>query len=178
VARSSLDNALVMASSESPVISDRPQLSLVFTTPSTPTLLGDFNNDGLVGTADLGILQSYFGTLSGATPLQGDMNGDGMVNRSDAAAFALQFGKSSSLAGSPSASSAAAGAIVAAARHDAALGESNRDASDLMRARRAQTHRRSTSIASIDATHRDAAYRDSTWTDFLSVRRLARRTIY
>jgi hypothetical protein len=57
------------------------------------TIAGDFNQDGYVGIADLGILQSHLGQ-SGATALQGDMNGDTLVNRTDAALFARVYGRS------------------------------------------------------------------------------------
>ncbi|MEX2187890.1 MAG: lamin tail domain-containing protein [Pirellulales bacterium] len=70
------------------------------------SLPGDFNLDGLVGTADLAILQSHFGTASGATSLTGDMDGDGDVDRADAAAFARQFGRGS-IATPPSPAAAA-----------------------------------------------------------------------
>ncbi len=169
-----LDDALVMASSESPIVADRPQLSFVFTTPSTPILPGDFNNDGLVGVADLGILHAHLGTLGGATHAQGDINGDALVNRADAAAFALQFGKSSLLGVSPAAPSPAAGAVIAAARYDsaivgAAVEGTNDDAQESIRARRMRAHRRAAFPASSDAV-----LRDTVWSDALTAGRLAR----
>jgi hypothetical protein len=57
------------------------------------TIVGDFNQDGVVGSADLGMLQAHLGK-TGATPLEGDMNGDTIVNRSDAALFAKVYGRS------------------------------------------------------------------------------------
>jgi hypothetical protein len=63
--------------------------------------LGDFTGDGLVGIADLAILQAHLGIPSGATRLMGDMDGDGDVDRTDAASFARQFGRST-IAGIPS----------------------------------------------------------------------------
>lgn len=54
-------------------------------------LAGDFNDDGLVGIADLAILQANMGN-SGSN-LQGDINGDNLVNRLDAALFSQQLGR-------------------------------------------------------------------------------------
>lgn len=78
------------------------------------SLPGDFNGDGLVGVADLAILQARLGTASEATLLSGDMNGDGAVNRLDVAAFVGQFGRGlANGGGSPAAQgSAAAESIV------------------------------------------------------------------
>ena len=44
---------------------------------------GDLNGDGTVGLADLQILLSNYGTLSGAGYEDGDLNGDGAVNLAD-----------------------------------------------------------------------------------------------
>ncbi|MEX2093005.1 MAG: NosD domain-containing protein [Pirellulales bacterium] len=57
------------------------------------TLVGDFDQDGVVGQADLAILQGHMGA-SGATALDGDMNGDTLVNRTDARLFAQVYGRS------------------------------------------------------------------------------------
>jgi hypothetical protein len=148
-----LDNALAMASSESAVLGDRPQLSLVFTTPSTPLLPGDFDGDGLVGVADLGILQAHLGLSGGATSATGDMNGDGVVNRADAAAFAAQFGKSVAPGPSP-----AAAAAVFAARRDAA-GPTRRDSEiPTPNPLRALAHRRLDRLG-------NAASHDAVWSE-------------
>jgi hypothetical protein len=93
-----LDDALTFVASESATIADRPQLSLVFTTP-TPDLPGDLNGDGFVGLLDLADLQSRLGTTVGS-PLLGDLNNDGVVNRGDVAIFPGYFGASSP-SGSP-----------------------------------------------------------------------------
>lgn len=80
----------------------RPSLAIGGSPGSVDGMLGDFNDDGLVGTADLAILQAHLGTATGATAAIGDMNGDGAVNRLDAAAFALRFGQGTQLPAGPS----------------------------------------------------------------------------
>jgi hypothetical protein len=58
----------------------------------SPTfLLGDLNNDGIVGLGDLAALQQNLGA-SEPTFAQGDLNTDGQVDRRDVAALASQFG--------------------------------------------------------------------------------------
>lgn len=77
---------------------------------------GDFNSDGKVGIADLGILQAHLGTASGATAATGDMDGDGDVDRADAAEFARAFGRSAGVGGGSPAASAAPSALAVVRR--------------------------------------------------------------
>jgi hypothetical protein len=61
---------------------------------STPTLEGDLNGDGLVGIADLMVIQRNFGISSGATAAQGDLDGNGAIDRADIARMVQRFGAS------------------------------------------------------------------------------------
>jgi hypothetical protein len=72
---------------------------------------GDIDGNQRVDLSDLAILQSYLGTVSGATRAQGDLDGDGAVSRADAARLARNFGRSL-----PAASPAAPASIVAGVR--------------------------------------------------------------
>src|SRR5262249_39686695 len=51
-----------------------------------PACPGDFNNDRMRNTSDLGIMLGVFGTTV-APGAPGDMNGDGVVNTADLGAF-------------------------------------------------------------------------------------------
>jgi hypothetical protein len=62
--------------------------------PRTTTasgILGDVNNDGVVGIGDLGVMQSNMGSCDVGMD-QGDLNGDGCVTRRDVFLLAQYFG--------------------------------------------------------------------------------------
>jgi len=59
-----------------------------------PIIPGDLNDDGSVNVIDLGIMASYYGTLSGATRQQGDLNGDGIVDVIDLGILSVNYGVS------------------------------------------------------------------------------------
>lgn len=80
-------------------------------TETTVSLLeGDFNGDGLVGLADLAILQAHIDATGDLAIANGDLNGDGVVNRADLAMFATRFGQFTTLP-LPKPSPAAADAV-------------------------------------------------------------------
>ena len=56
--------------------------------------IGDLDNDGSVGLADLAVLLSHFGTATGATFADGDSDADGDVDLEDLARLLGAFGTS------------------------------------------------------------------------------------
>jgi hypothetical protein len=72
----------------------RPSGAIGGSPGSGDSIVGDIDGDGAVSLIDLAIMQSYFGTSSGATRTHGDLNGDGAVNSTDAAVLARNFGRS------------------------------------------------------------------------------------
>ncbi len=58
----------------------------------------DFNNDGLVNSADLTAWRNNFGLASGATKAQGDANSDGCVDGADFLVWQRSFGAGSATA--------------------------------------------------------------------------------
>jgi DNA-binding beta-propeller fold protein YncE len=63
-------------------------------TPLNTPMVADVNNDHVVDVADLAILLSNFGTLSGATRENGDLDGDGDVELGDLTILLSAFGAS------------------------------------------------------------------------------------
>jgi hypothetical protein len=131
--------------------------------PDTPVrLAGDFNGDLVVGLADLAILQSHFGTASGATFAEGDANEDGAITAADAAILVLNYGASSTL---PGGSAAAADAVLAQANLTAASRTARRPVPAVADARPAAqaASRRGRSMArlAVDSRYADSALRPS-----------------
>ena len=62
-----------------------------------PGFTADFNENGTVDAADLGLWQNGYGTTGGAVHLQGDATGEGDVDGTDFLIWQRQFGASSSL---------------------------------------------------------------------------------
>jgi hypothetical protein len=61
-----------------------------------PLLVGDANDDGYVGAADVSALSGSYGGIGGYA--QGDFNGDGMVTAADVSALSGSFGDTATLA--------------------------------------------------------------------------------
>jgi hypothetical protein len=61
-----------------------------------PLLVGDANDDGVVGAADVSALSGSFGGVGGFA--QGDFNGDGMVTPADVSALSGSYGGTATLA--------------------------------------------------------------------------------
>jgi T5SS/PEP-CTERM-associated repeat protein len=59
-------------------------------------LTADFNGDGFVNSADLGVWKTNFGKAAGAVRAEGDANGDGAVDGTDYLAWQRQLGSSAS----------------------------------------------------------------------------------
>jgi hypothetical protein len=56
------------------------------------TYNGDFNLDGMVDSSDAGIIDAFYGTLSGVDFTDGDMYGTGTVDDNDIGFFDAVYG--------------------------------------------------------------------------------------
>ncbi len=61
--------------------------------PAPPASVGDFNNDGRVGSVDLAVLLGSYGDTVASPYVSGDCNGDGRVGSIDLAMLLGRYGR-------------------------------------------------------------------------------------